>query len=140
MYGRILEDAGYAAMDGFEALRILRGEQVDLLLLDLRMPRKSGLEVFFGAIHLRPGIHVLVHSSYITGEETRRLSELGVTGHLQKPSGSLELLRTVWKILDEDPDSSPPFGMRAQPTHERRIARPAFLHPVSLWHIIRSIP
>ena len=65
------------APDGFEALRILQGEQVDLLLLELRMPRKSVLETFFGAIHLRPGNRGLVQSSYITGEETRRLRELG---------------------------------------------------------------
>ena len=112
-YGRILEDGGYAvigAPDGFEALRILQGEQVDLLLLDLRMPRKSGLETFFGAIHLRPGIRVRVHSSYVTGEETRRLAELGAAGLLQKPAGRLELLRTVRQILDEKPVSTPHGG------------------------------
>src|SRR3974390_2287444 len=45
----ILEDEGHevlTATDGLAGLRLLRQEQVDLVVSDLKMPGKSGLELF----------------------------------------------------------------------------------------------
>lgn len=103
-YGRMLEEAGYSvitAPGGPEALRRLQEQQADLLLLDLKMPRMTGLETFFGALHLRPGVRAVIHSSYVSGEEARRLGELGAAAILQKPASRLEVLKTVRQVLDE---------------------------------------
>ncbi|MBI4861870.1 MAG: response regulator [Candidatus Riflebacteria bacterium] len=99
-----LEAAGYAvlqATDGAEALHILTAQSVDLLLLDLAMPRLGGLQTFHGALHLRPGIRAVVHTNYVTSEDVVRLKELGVSSILAKPAGRLEILRAVRQALDE---------------------------------------
>jgi signal transduction histidine kinase/ActR/RegA family two-component response regulator len=99
----LLEGAGYAVLaadGGVQAIHLLQAEQVDLILLDLKMPSMTGLETFFGAIHMRPGVRAIVHSSYVTGDEARRLEELGVAALLQKPAGRVEILKTVRQVLD----------------------------------------
>ncbi len=97
-YERFLMDAGYdvlTAEDGNEALRLLQAEQVDLILLDLNMPRRSGYETFFAALHIRPGIKAVVHSSYVTDAERTRLLELGVAAIIQKPASKREILGAI---------------------------------------------
>jgi signal transduction histidine kinase/ActR/RegA family two-component response regulator len=109
-YGAFLEAKGYSVItagDGTEALRILQTEEADLLLLDLKMPKKTGLETFFGALHMRPGIRAIVHSSFISGEDVLRLQQMGVTALLQKPASREEVLRTVREILDDQPVRRP---------------------------------
>lgn len=94
-YGTLVESAGYTvvlAEDGARAIKILQSQDIDLVLLDLNMPRMSGLETFLGAMHVRPGIRAVVHSSHITPEQALQLKALGVTAILQKPAARTELL------------------------------------------------
>ncbi len=45
----VLEEAGYqvlTAMDGEETLRVARNEKLDLIILDIKMPKISGQEVY----------------------------------------------------------------------------------------------
>lgn len=94
-YGTMLESAGYTVVladDGAHAIKILQSTDIDLVLLDLNMPRMSGLEMFLGAMHVRPGIRAVVHSSLVTPEQSLKLKALGVTAILHKPAGRTELL------------------------------------------------
>lgn len=100
----MLEEAGYSvltAADGVEALRVLQAQQVDVMILDVNMPRKAGWETQYGAIHLRPGIRTIVCSAFVSDEDARRLREWGVSELLHKPADRLELLRKVRGVLDE---------------------------------------
>jgi len=101
-YERILEAAGYeviVAENGEVALEILEGGPVDILLLDLKMPRRNGLDVFFGALHLHSRARAVIHTSYVTGEEADQLRALGVAEILVKPAGRGELLRAIREAL-----------------------------------------
>ena len=102
-YGRVLEEAGYSvitAVDGFQVLSILRDEQADVVILDLKMPRMTGFETCFGIVHLRPDARLIVHSNYVDDEEKARLRREGVEAILEKPASRAELLRTVRQALD----------------------------------------
>jgi CheY-like chemotaxis protein len=109
----VLEGAGYTvvlAEDGARAIKILQAQEVDLVLLDLNMPRMSGLETFLGAMHVRPGIRAVVHSSHVTPEEAIKLKALGVSAVLHKPAGRAQILlalRQAWQdrlaALNEQP-------------------------------------
>lgn len=104
-YSKMLEEAGYnvlTASGGQEALHIIQQEQINLLLLDLKMPRVTGLDTFFGALHIRPGIRAIVHSSNVTSAEATKLQEIGVTTILQKPASRLEILGAIRQVLDEE--------------------------------------
>lgn len=100
-----LQQAGYRvslAKDGQEAVEKLQIEPIDLLILDLKMPRLCGVETFFASLHVRPGIRAIVHSSYVTDEEVRQLGQLGVSCFLRKPAGRRELLRAIRRTLSQD--------------------------------------
>jgi signal transduction histidine kinase/ActR/RegA family two-component response regulator len=103
-YGQLLEEAGYtviAAESGAQAIRVLQAQEVDLVLLDLSMPRMNGLETFLGAMHVRPGIRAVVHSSYVAEDQAVKLKGLGVSTVLLKPAGRLDLLRALRHAFDE---------------------------------------
>ncbi|HNR34663.1 MAG TPA: PAS domain S-box protein [Candidatus Hydrogenedentes bacterium] len=103
---RILEGAGYTvldAADGEEALVLYRqhGRAVDLLLLDVVMPKKGGRAVYDEIRAKRPGIRCLFASGYSENAvHTNFILESGM--HLlQKPYQRDSLLRAVRKVLDE---------------------------------------
>jgi CheY-like chemotaxis protein len=103
-YGEILEKAGYTVIlseSGSRAIGILQLQEVDLVLLDLNMPRMTGLETFLGAMHVRPGVRAVVHSSHVTEEQGMKLKSLGVSSVLLKPAGRLEVLRALRQAYDE---------------------------------------
>jgi CheY-like chemotaxis protein len=94
-YGTYLEQAGYSVVlseSGTRAIQILQSQEIDLVLLDLNMPRMSGLETFLAAMHVRPGIRAVVHSSHVSPEQSLKLKALGVTSILTKPAGRAEIL------------------------------------------------
>jgi signal transduction histidine kinase/ActR/RegA family two-component response regulator len=99
-----LERAGYSVLsaeDGFRAIRILQLHDPDVAILDLQMPGMTGLQTYLGAIHLRPNLRVIVHSSGLSPEEIRPFQAAGVTEFLQKPAGRLPLLQAVDHLLKE---------------------------------------
>ncbi len=71
---RNLEARGYKvlnAANGLEALAIFRNEQVDLVILDIMMPRLDGLET---ARHIREDSHVPIIILTAMGEEADGLN------------------------------------------------------------------
>jgi PAS domain S-box-containing protein len=95
---RMLEREGYAVLlagDGAEALRIFTGhaDRIGLVLLDMTMPRKNGIETFAELRALDPAVRVVLTSGYDRQEATQELVDRGLAGFLQKPF-TLEDLRT----------------------------------------------
>ena len=103
-YGGMLKEAGYMVLlaeNGADAIRTVQAQPVDVVLLDFSMPRMNGLETFFGAMHVRPGVRAVVHSSYVTDDQGARLRALGVSSILLKPAGRLEILKALRQAYDE---------------------------------------
>jgi signal transduction histidine kinase/ActR/RegA family two-component response regulator len=100
----LLENAGYsvlAAEDGPQAIRMLQFHDIDVALLDLNLPGMTGLETFLGALHLRPGLRVITHSSYRTSEDSGKLQAAGVSEFLQKPAGRVQILQAIHRVLKD---------------------------------------
>lgn len=77
------------AKDGLEALELLQKKQYDAVVLDVNMPRMSGLELLRELQKQRISARVLMFSS-TTGEgtkETIEALELGAIDFIQKPTG-----------------------------------------------------
>ncbi|MCR5024553.1 MAG: chemotaxis-specific protein-glutamate methyltransferase CheB [Lachnospiraceae bacterium] len=77
------------AKDGLEALELLKTKQYDAVVLDVNMPRMSGLELLRELRNKRISARVLMFSS-TTGEgtkETIEALELGAIDFIQKPEG-----------------------------------------------------
>lgn len=88
------------ARDAREATDLLVQEKWDLILLDINMPGRSGLEVLGDARQLCPGAAVLVLSAYPEKEFAVRAFKLGAAGYLNKQSAFDELITAVKRVLD----------------------------------------
>lgn len=92
-----------SAVDGEEGLRLARSEPWDLILLDMLMPKLSGLEVLktLRRNEATRGLRVLVLSNSSREQDVQEVTQLGVEGYLVKSNLSLqELGDRVTRILD----------------------------------------
>jgi len=97
----ILRTAGYqvlTASDGEEALRMLDDASVDVIVLDLRMPRMDGREFFRELKARRNHAPVLIASAY--GARTAQL-ELGADAAIEKPFEPDRLVDAVTELLQQ---------------------------------------
>ena len=95
----ILRTSGYSvavASDGDVALTFLEEQAADLILLDLRMPRRDGLAVLQALS--APQLVVLV-SAYSIDEALQARSDAKVVTYLEKPVPPERLLETVATTL-----------------------------------------
>jgi CheY-like chemotaxis protein len=84
------------AADGMQAVARYRAEmdQIDLIILDLTMPKLSGQEAFRQLRQINPQVGVLFASGYTTEHITEE--EQGqILGFVKKPFRPNELLKTV---------------------------------------------
>jgi DNA-binding NarL/FixJ family response regulator len=87
------------AKDAGEAINLLIKKDWDLVLLDINMPGRNGLEVLEQAKRLRPKTPVLVLTAYPEAQFAVRSFKLGASGYLTKQSVSDELVTAVQRIL-----------------------------------------
>jgi len=101
----ILQNAGYKviqAADGEKAIDWIRDRApiIDLAIIDVVMPKRSGKEVLEYYRRIKPGGKVLLVSGYSVGDmDVSNLDERQVA-FISKPFGSDPLLRAVRKLLD----------------------------------------
>jgi two-component system, NarL family, invasion response regulator UvrY len=86
------------ASDGNEALIILKSDIFDVVLLDISLPDKSGLEVLQSIKTKWPAINVLILSMLPQEQYAMRALKLGASGYLTKDTASEELLLAVNKV------------------------------------------
>ena len=101
----ILEHHGYTvllAKDGEEAIEVFKREhgRINLVVLDLTMPRMSGHEVLRQLLHLDPAMRFLISSGHQTPGTSTELQNLGMIDLVPKPYSPDELAHSVRKLLD----------------------------------------
>jgi DNA-binding NarL/FixJ family response regulator len=87
------------ARDAVEAIALVAGREWDLLLLDINMPGRSGLDVLEEARRLRPRMPVLVLTAYPEEQFALRAFKMGAAGYLTKLSVSDELITAARRLL-----------------------------------------
>ncbi|MGQ9713994.1 MAG: GAF domain-containing protein [Anaerolineae bacterium] len=102
---RVLRAEGYhvlQAEDGQRAVEVLVQckDEVDLVMLDLIMPRMDGVETFRRLREIKPDARVLISSGYSPDLEGQALLEEGAAGFLQKPYDMDQVLRKVREVLN----------------------------------------
>jgi len=86
------------AGNGHEVLELARTRDCDLVLLDLAMPGKDGLDTLKELKALRPQLPVLVLSVYPEDQYAVRLLRAGAAGYLTKESAPEELVAAIRKV------------------------------------------
>ncbi len=104
---RMLEQAGHTvlvAADGHQALDVYRQRPgIDLVLLDMTMPRMDGEETFRELRRVDPGVRVILTSGYNEQDATERFAGKGLAGFIQKPYRPQDLLEKVRAALQPKP-------------------------------------
>jgi DNA-binding NarL/FixJ family response regulator len=83
------------AADGREALDIVRGGGVDVILLDIAMPGQNGVDTLAAIRARAPELPVLVLSGYAEVHYAITLLRLGASGYLNKDCDPDEIVRAV---------------------------------------------
>ncbi len=104
VFTRLIERAGHVAsvaVDGVEAIEALQAGTFDVMLLDVTMPRMSGIDVARW-LHERPEVapntRIVVVSAW-AGEHRAVLQELGVKTMMQKPLRLQQLTDLIEETL-----------------------------------------
>ena len=106
MMRRILEKVGYdvyEASDGKEGIKLFRAKPTDLVITDIIMPEKEGLETILDLRHDFPKIKIIAISG---GGKTGlpnflpAAKKFGAIRTLPKPFGKDDLLKLVREVLD----------------------------------------
>jgi len=86
------------ARDGQEVMQQVRGNEFDVLLLDMSMPGKSGTELIKQVKDEKPKLRVLVLSMHEEHQYAVRAIKSGASGYLTKDSASTQLVTAIRKV------------------------------------------
>ena len=91
------------AVDGEAGVEAARRELPDLILMDVQLPKMSGLDAtrLLRADSATGHIPILVITSFALSGDRERAAEAGATGYLAKPYSPRELMARVREILPE---------------------------------------
>jgi PAS domain S-box-containing protein len=103
----MLETLGYhilMARSGEQAIQCLQaeGENIDLVILDLIMPRMDGAATFEQIHSISPSLPVILSSGYAVDGLAQKVLEKGCHAFIQKPFSLAELSRIVRNVLDSE--------------------------------------
>lgn len=88
------------ACNGQEVLKNVREQYWDIMILDITMPDRSGLEVLEEVKHVRPKLPVLVLSVHREELYAMRVLKAGAAGYINKLSAPGDLVKAVKKVIE----------------------------------------
>ena len=100
-----LQKLGYSVLlaeDGEDAVEIYRNNpgEIDLVLLDMVMPRLDGPEAFRRIREIDPQARILLSSGFVSEEDVHELLQAGACGFLPKPHRLPVVCRAIREALD----------------------------------------
>ncbi|HHH30044.1 MAG TPA: response regulator [Polyangiaceae bacterium] len=104
---RVLTSAGnevVEAVDGIEAIERVTSEPIDLVILDVDMPRLEGSEACRMIHKLRPDLPIIILTGHDEAELRARLRDVGAAAVLSKPISADDLMAAVqaaWQLTKE---------------------------------------
>ena len=97
-----LKEAGYqvaTAESGEEALELIEKQDFSVMVLDIRLPGKTGITVLKEVKALKPEIKSIVITAYPTAELMAEAMKLGAVDYLVKPIAPDDLERLIRETL-----------------------------------------
>lgn len=90
------------ATDGDEAIELLSDMEPDVLLLDITMPRMSGIEALKVISQQYPKVRTLMFSMHNNPDYILKAVQNGAAGYLLKDTGQEEILQAVRTVVNGD--------------------------------------
>src|SRR5499427_8795063 len=99
----ISENSGIAvtaeAADGHEALKAIQEQPCDVVLLDITMPKKNGMDVLKELRARLPRLSILVLTMHAEDQYAVRVLRAGAAGYLTKESAPQKLIQAIRKVV-----------------------------------------
>jgi len=86
------------AVNGSEALNIAKKESIDIVIMDIKMPRMDGIETLKKLKAIKPNTRILVSSGYKSVETAQEAMAAGAADYIVKPFERDEILHAVKKL------------------------------------------
>ncbi len=126
---RDLSESGFevvaTAGDGDQAVRRAKAAAPDVLVLDLNLPGKPGVQVCKEAVAADPSVRVLVLSASGEHADVLEAVKSGATGYLLKSASTEELRDAVRRTADGDPVFTPGLAGLVLGEYSRLASEPA---------------
>jgi DNA-binding NtrC family response regulator len=124
----ILSREGYSvstATSGEEAIELLKKDEYDLVLTDLRMEGMDGLEVLQRTLQMRPSTLVIIMTAYATVESAVTAMKMGASDYIVKPFINEDVKMRIKRLLDHKRLLQENIALKQQLS--QRIPRRVFL-------------
>jgi CheY-like chemotaxis protein len=102
---KLLPQAGYemlAASDGAQAIEVYLShkEKIDVVLLDLGLPKVAGLDVIHNLKRENPDVKIIVATGYLEPELKSEIFRAGVNDCINKPYLVQDVLQKIGTLLE----------------------------------------
>lgn len=94
------------AVDGVEAVEKALSHDPDVILMDLGLPRKSGLEAIKEILQYKKDVRILVFTSYSNGDQILAAIHAGAIGYILKDNSPQEIHYAIWNAYQGKPTLS----------------------------------
>ncbi len=88
------------ASSGLEAINLVRKNKYDVVVLDISMPDKNGVDTLHDLKHVAPNLPVLILSGYAEAQYALNLIRSGCKGYLSKDTDSDEIMKAIRTIAN----------------------------------------
>jgi two-component system, NarL family, invasion response regulator UvrY len=88
------------AASGVEAINLIRHNNYDVMVLDISMPNKNGVDTLHDLKHIAPDLSILILSGYSEEQYALNLMRSGCKGYLSKDADSEEIIKAIRTIAN----------------------------------------
>jgi two-component system, NarL family, response regulator len=107
--------------DGDEAVALYEQHRPDVMVLDLRMPKRDGVAVVQHVLELDPKARLLIMTTYDGDEDIFRCLSQGAKGYLLKDAPRQEILSAIRAVSEDRPYTSSSIAAKAL----QRMSKPS---------------
>lgn len=104
LFNKLMENSNFTiirAKDGEEAIALFQDNQdVDLVLMDIKMPKKSGYEALREIKLIKPTAIVVAQTAFSSSDEIEKIQQVGFDAHITKPINKEKLFDLITSILN----------------------------------------
>ncbi len=119
------------ASDGVEAVLQARALQPDVILMDLLMPRKSGVEAISEIKAENPETRILVLTSFNEDQKVYQAIKAGALGYLVKDTSSQDLVEAIQRVFRGELSLNHTIALKVVRELNRPPGSPRTAHPLT---------
>ena len=106
---QVVAEAG----DGEEAIELFDEHLPDVMVLDLRMPKRDGVAVVQDVLEKHPKARLLIMTTFDGDEDIFRSLSQGAKGYMLKDAPRTEILSAIRAVSEDRPYTSSPIAAKA---------------------------